>query len=64
MGRMAKHNHRHEFRSTHPARRGIQHRHLYALFVLALATGMRQGELLALRWEDVDLSEQIVGDSV
>jgi len=25
-----------------------------ALFVLALTTGMRQGELLGLRWEDVD----------
>jgi integrase len=25
------------------------------LFTLAVATGMRQGELLALRWEDVDL---------
>jgi integrase len=28
---------------------------LEALFVLAIATGMRQGELLALRWRDVDL---------
>ncbi len=28
---------------------------VHALFHLALATGMRQGELLALRWEDVDL---------
>jgi integrase len=27
---------------------------LHALFVLALATGMRQGELLALRWVHVD----------
>jgi integrase len=27
----------------------------HALFVLAIATGMRQGELLALRWPDVDL---------
>lgn len=26
-----------------------------ALYVLALATGMREGELLALRWRDVDL---------
>jgi integrase len=26
-----------------------------ALYVLAVATGMRQGELLALRWHDVDL---------
>jgi integrase len=28
---------------------------LQALYVTALATGLRQGELLALRWEDVDL---------
>jgi integrase len=28
---------------------------LAALYSLAIATGMRQGELLALRWEDVDL---------
>jgi integrase len=28
---------------------------LEALFVLALTTGARQGELLGLRWEDVDL---------
>src|SRR5215207_5521907 len=28
-----------------------------ALFVLALKTGMRRGELLALRWEDVDLDK-------
>lgn len=28
---------------------------LEALYVTALATGLRQGELLGLRWEDVDL---------
>ena len=28
-----------------------------ALFVLAIKTGMRRGELLALRWEDVDLDK-------
>jgi integrase len=28
---------------------------LGALYMLAIATGMRQGELLALRWQDVDL---------
>ena len=29
--------------------------HLEALWVLAVHTGMRQGELLALKWKDVDL---------
>ena len=29
--------------------------HLEALWVLAVHTGMRQGELLALKWTDVDL---------
>ena len=29
--------------------------HLEAVYVLAMATGMRQGELLGLSWEDVDL---------
>ena len=33
---------------------------LEALYVLAVHTGMRQGELLALKWEDVDLSEGVV----
>lgn len=30
---------------------------LEALYVLALATGMRQGEMLALHWQDVDFDE-------
>jgi integrase len=30
-----------------------------ALYVLALTTGMRQGELLGLRWQDVDLERAI-----
>lgn len=33
---------------------------LEALYVLALNTGMRQGELLALKWEDVDLERSLV----
>lgn len=33
---------------------------LEALYVLALTTGMRQGELLAMHWADVDLDGRIV----
>lgn len=33
----------------------LRGRALYPLIVVALATGMRRGELLALRWEDIDL---------
>lgn len=29
--------------------------YLYLAFVLAISTGMRQGELMNLRWEDIDL---------
>ncbi len=29
--------------------------YLYIAFVLAISTGMRQGELMNLRWEDIDL---------
>ena len=34
----------------------LRGRPLYPMIVLALATGMRRGELLALRWCDIDLS--------
>jgi integrase len=33
---------------------------IYPLSVLALATGMRRGELLALRWRDVDLDGAVL----
>jgi integrase len=33
---------------------------LHCLLTLALATGMRLGELLALRWEDIDLKKGIL----
>jgi integrase len=33
---------------------------IYPLIVLALATGMRRGELLALRWSDVDLDKAVL----
>ena len=35
--------------------RGWSNRHLHPIVVLALATGMRKGEILGLRWADVDL---------
>ena len=34
---------------------------LEALYVLAVNTGLRQGELLALRWEDVNLEKSVLG---
>jgi integrase len=40
---------------------GIKGDRFEALYITAVATGLRQGELLGLRWEDVDLDEgQIV----
>lgn len=33
---------------------------LEALYILAVHTGMRQGELLALRWDDVDLNNGVL----
>ena len=33
---------------------------LEALYVLAVHTGMRQGELLTLKWEDVDLNKGVI----
>src|SRR5579859_1389896 len=38
----------------------VEQERLSALFVLALATGMRIGELLALRWPDVDMEQRKV----
>jgi integrase len=33
----------------------IKHRRVYWLVLIALATGMRRGEILAIRWKNVDL---------
>lgn len=33
---------------------------LEALYIVAIQSGLRQGELLALRWEDVDLEARTV----
>ena len=51
---------RHEMRiltlpEIHRLLRAIEGDPLEALYVLAITTGARQGELLALRWSDVDL---------
>jgi integrase len=34
--------------------------HCYVVFQLALSTGMRQGEILGLRWRDVDLDKGLL----
>jgi integrase len=41
---------------VHIALARLKGRSIYPIYVLALATGMRRGELLALRWSDVDLN--------
>jgi hypothetical protein len=38
--------------------RVIEGERLEALYVLALATGLRRGELLGLRWDDIDMSSR------
>jgi integrase len=40
--------------------KAIQDERLKAAFILCLGSGLRLGELLALRWEDVDLQEEII----
>jgi len=39
--------------------RAFEHPYLYPLVVLAISTGARQGELLRLRWADVDLKKGV-----
>ena len=51
---------RHEFETFTPEQArtfltAVRGDRLEALYVLAIATGMREGELLGLRWRDVDL---------
>lgn len=38
----------------------LQADRLYPLYLLAVSTGMREGELLGLHWEDVDLTHGVV----
>jgi integrase len=49
--------------SEEEARRLLEAAHgdrLEALYVLALTTGMREGELLGLKWEDIELSNGVL----
>jgi integrase len=39
---------------------GLEDERLRALYVLAISTGMREGELLGLRWCDIDLDAGVV----
>jgi integrase len=36
------------------------HHHFYPIWLMALMTGMRSGELFALRWTDIDLDGRII----
>ncbi len=50
-----------EFLTAEQGRRFLEaakKRRLYALFAVALGTGMRQGEILALRWDAIDFERQ------
>lgn len=40
--------------------RNSQNTYLYPIVVLALSTGMRQGEILSLQWNQVDLAHQAI----
>lgn len=38
----------------------VKEHRLYPLFLMALGTGLRQGELLALKWSDINFEESIL----
>jgi integrase len=38
----------------------VREHHLEAVLTLALATGMRKGEMLGLRWQDIDLEKGVL----
>ncbi len=40
--------------------KAVEGERLGPMFVLAITTGLRQGEILGLKWEDVDLDERVV----
>lgn len=41
-------------------KKAFKHHKLYNLILMALGTGLRQGELLALKWENVNLDEKYI----
>lgn len=56
---------KHEIEVLEPAQawkllEAAQNDRLHALYVLALTTGMRQGELFGLQWQDVDLEGAVL----
>jgi integrase len=42
------------------AKINLSNGHLRAMIVLAIDTGMRRGEILKLRWEDIDLEDGVI----
>lgn len=40
--------------------RSAQNHRMHALWILAISTGMREAELLGLRWSDIDFTQRIV----
>ena len=48
-----------EFEQLEEAAKQTKNPHIWPIIVFAIETGMRRGEILGLRWEDVDLDRRI-----
>lgn len=44
-----------EMRGRKPSRKGVEVRDLYGVALIGICAGLRRGEVLALRWTDIDL---------